>query len=320
MPASHASAPLIALGQRIAVYTLLVTELVLIVSAFQPGGSSAAIGLAILIGAMPSIVLLAEFLLMRWINQRDITSRPTWWQIGGAWLHECWLMPLIFGWRQPFRSDRWPNVDGNHRSSVRGVVLVHGYACNRGVWNEWLKRLSTLKVPAVAVNLEPPWASIEAYASAIEEAVLRIERVTGRSPVLVAHSMGGLAARCWWQAPANASRLQHLITLGSPHHGTWLARWGVGRNVRQMQMGHEWLQRLLDQETPDRRGRTTCFYSHCDNVVFPATSATLPGADNRHLEATAHLHLIDHAATWAALLDRLDPPVTEQKPVATDRR
>ena len=33
-----------------------------------------------------------------------------------------------------------------------------------------------------------------------------------------------------------------------------------------------------------------------DNIVFPASTATLPGADNRHLPAVAHVHMADASA------------------------
>jgi triacylglycerol lipase len=33
----------------------------------------------------------------------------------------------------------------------------------------------------------------------------------------------------------------------------------------------------------------TCFYSHCDNIVMPASSAALAGAVNRHLEGEPHV-------------------------------
>jgi hypothetical protein len=35
----------------------------------------------------------------------------------------------------------------------------------------------------------------------------------------------------------------------------------------------------------------TCYYSSCDNIVFPVSTATLPGADNRYVNGVAHVHL-----------------------------
>jgi hypothetical protein len=35
----------------------------------------------------------------------------------------------------------------------------------------------------------------------------------------------------------------------------------------------------------------TCWYSNCDNVVFPASTATLEGADNRLIAGAGHIDL-----------------------------
>jgi hypothetical protein len=51
--------------------------------------------------------------------------------------------------------------------------------------------------------------------------------------------------------------------------------------------------------------RTTCFYSHCDNIVFPPSTAMLDGADNRHLVGVAHVHMVNRPEPWRALLERL---------------
>jgi hypothetical protein len=51
----------------------------------------------------------------------------------------------------------------------------------------------------------------------------------------------------------------------------------------------------------------TCFYGHCDNIVFPTLTATLSGADNRHLAATAHIHMAYRPEVIAEVLRWLDP-------------
>jgi triacylglycerol esterase/lipase EstA (alpha/beta hydrolase family) len=173
------------------------------------------------------------------------------------------------------------------------------------LWNPWLEKLSDRGVPFVAVNLEPVFGSIDAYISRVESAVRRVEQATGRAPVVVAHSMGGLALRRWRAEPRNADRVHHAITLGTPHHGTWLAKFGISPNTRQMRRGSAWLQALEALERGATWQSMTCYYSHCDNIVFPASTATLAGADNRHLTGVAHVHMVDHAAPWAELVQRL---------------
>jgi hypothetical protein len=251
------------------------------------------------------MLLAVEFGLMCIVNRRGNVQMPTVGQVLIAWFNEVVLAIQVFAWRQPFRATAVPDLVNRSCVGSHGVVLIHGYACNRGIWNHWLRRLRHQAVPTIAVNLEPPWAAIDSYSPQIEHAVAAMESATGAAPILVAHSMGGLAARHWYGAQRNPARVHRLITLGSPHRGTWLARFALGANGRQMQPGSPFLRALQEADAETHLQRTTCFYSHCDNIVFPATNATIAGADNRHVEGCAHVQLIEHPACWGALQDFL---------------
>ena len=59
-----------------------------------------------------------------------------------------------------------------------------------------------------------------------------------------------------------------------------------------MRIGSVWLRQLAAREPPERLAAFTCFYGHCDNIVFPPCTGSLPGADNRHVPGTAHVHMV----------------------------
>jgi triacylglycerol lipase len=255
-----------------------------------------------------ALVLAVEFMLLRRSNRLDPAPTASTRQLLRAWWGEVLAAPSVFCWRQPFRSGRWPDHMPADARGRRGVVLIHGFFCNRGIWNPWLSRLHAADVPFVAVNLEPIFGSIDHYVDIVEAAVCRIEQSTGLAPVLVGHSMGGLALRRWWADAADAHRVHHAITIGTPHRGTWLARFAFSTNGRQMHLASEWHRALGLREAAGRAAKFTCFYGHCDNIVFPASNATLPGADNRHLQAVAHVHMNDRPEPYAELLRWLAAP------------
>jgi hypothetical protein len=245
-------------------------------------------------------VFLAEVILAARVHGDDPTPRPSARALVAAALRESWLALRVFAWRQPWRSAAWP--DQADAPGVQGVVLVHGYLCNRALWLHWYGWLRERGVPHVSVNLAPAWAGIDHYAPQLEQAVARLVQGTGRTPLLVGHSMGGLVIRAWWRwrqqrlAQGEGVGLVRIdmpcvLTLGTPHQGTWLARWGRPLNVRQMRIGSRWLRALLDSEDPRWRSRFTCVHSHCDNVVFPPAQALLPGARAVHWPGLAHLEL-----------------------------
>ncbi|RYY91713.1 MAG: alpha/beta fold hydrolase, partial [Comamonadaceae bacterium] len=222
-----------------------------------------------------------------------------------AWYKESVQDVRVFGWRQPFRWRRWPDrLTGEPGRS--GIVFIHGFVCNRGFWAPWLERAQAQGHACIAVNLEPVYGAIDDYFDTIDSAVRRLTDATGRPPALVCHSMGGLAARAWLRRRGDRAAVAHVVTIGTPHRGTALARWSRAPNGRQMRVQGSWLRELADAEA-DAAGLYTCWWSNCDNIVMPPSTATLPGADNRLVPGLAHVDLAFHPAvlggTMALLRD-----------------
>lgn len=261
-----------------------------------------------------ALVLALETGVMAWFNRRDRLPPARASEMVRAWWDEACSAPRIFCWQQPFRSQAWADQPLG-RPGQRGLVLVHGFVCNRGLWNRWFPRLQALGVPYIAVNLEPVFGDIDDYVEPIDAAVTALQESTGLPPLVVAHSMGGLAVRAWLRrfgGGAALARTHRIVTLGTPHTGTVLARFGVSSNTRQMGFASEWLQTLAGLEPPSVQAHFTCVYSNCDNIVFPTSTATLPHAEAVGLTACAHVHMVDHAPVFDLVMDRLQRPGAAQ--------
>lgn len=235
-----------------------------------------------------------QFVWMWRSNRTDPAPRASMSQVVRAWWQETAVARRVFGWEQPFRSRRVPDSTAGsprRRPGVAGVVLIHGFVCNRGFWTPWLEDLQARGACFEAVNLEPVFASIDQYVGAVDAAVMRLTALTGRPPVLVCHSMGGLVARAWLRSGPNADRVRHVVTIGTPHAGTALAAWSTVPNGRQMQQASKWLAALEADEALSRQPPFTCWYTNCDNIVFPCSTATLPRAVNRLRPGLAHVAL-----------------------------
>jgi len=256
-----------------------------------------------------AIFLAIEFVLLAATRASDPAPRASAAQLLRAWWGEVLAAPRVFCWRQPFRSHAEPDALDADSAGRLGVLLVHGFVCNRALWNPWLARLRAAGVPFVAVSLEPVFGAIDDYGAIIDDAVLRLQQATGRPPLVVAHSMGGLAVRAWLARRDAAARVHHVVTIATPHRGTWLARFALSPNGHQMQIGGPWL-RELEADERARRGADpytdfTCLYSHCDNIVFPPSTATLPGAANKHVAGSAHVHLAFQPEAFSEVWARL---------------
>ena len=262
-------------------------------------------------GSAHAVFLAFEFLLMHHVNRDDPAPRASWGALVRAWSHESLAAPRVFLWQQPLRSQVWPDrlvasdVPGPAR---RGVVFVHGFVCNRGLWNPWLARLTGAGRIFCAVNLEPVFGSIDDYVPIIDAAVRRVTAATGQAPLVVCHSMGGLAVRAWLRAHQADDRVAQVVTLGTPHRGTWPARYGFVANTGQMRLDSRWLAQLRRDEPPRRAALFTCYYSACDNIVFPTSTALLPGARHVLVPATAHVALVFAPGVADEVLALLDAP------------
>lgn len=250
-----------------------------------------AIAGALLLVFANAFILALEMLLAARVNRDESVPQAKALTIVTAWWGETKSAARVFFWDQPFRSRAVPDrLTPSHPAGV-GVVFVHGFFCNRGLWNPWLRQMSARGIPYIAVNLEPVFGAIDNYTLAIDAAVMQLAEATGSPPIIVAHSMGGLAVRAWSAAAGAHERVLHVFTLGTPHHGTLLARFAYATNAMQMRRGSAWLQSLARNEPVGAYRSFTCYFSHCDNIVMPASSATLPGADNRHLPGVAHVRM-----------------------------
>jgi triacylglycerol lipase len=249
-----------------------------------------------------------QFLLLRQVERHSGNMRQSWRALFNAWVGEVKMSALVFNWWQPFCknaiADNTQPCDGK-----RGIVLVHGFFCNRGFWTRWMQRLQTEKAVFIALDLEPAFGSIDDYVHAIESAAQRVQAATGRSPVIIGHSMGGLAIRAWLASGlpwANSAEPAYkVVTIGTPHKGTWLARFSQLINGRQMQLNSSWIQSLEGKEQNRRPVEFICYFSDCDNIVYPVLCATKDGAQNTMVRSRGHVDMVNDAqlmdACWALM-------------------
>jgi triacylglycerol lipase len=228
----------------------------------------------------------------------------------GEWLAYQALFVLI----QPFER-LWMGNDAVGRQTPASVpvLLIHGYMCNRGVW-WWIRRgLKGTGLAVATVNLEPPLGSIDGFADQLHDRIEALRAETGADQVaLVGHSMGGLVARAYLHRHGS-SRVAKLVTLASPHHGTRLARYGLGKNARQMRVDSAWTRAL---PTTDPRVPTLTVWSPTDNFVVPQDSSRLTGAREMILPGLSHLTMffsfivLDVLTRELAPSNRISPPLS----------
>ena len=198
----------------------------------------------------------------------------------------CWFWLLPFATFAKFSSKLQAHDTG------LPVLLIHGYGVNSGYWHQTSQLLARAGISHQAIELEPVLASIDDYAELIHAAAEKLCASSRQQQIIIlAHSMGGLAARAYLRAHGS-QRLAKLITLGTPHFGSMLANFAMGVNAAQMRRAAPaWLHALAETETPALRAHIVSIYSRHDNIVAPQESAYLPGANNKAFDLIGHVAL-----------------------------
>jgi triacylglycerol esterase/lipase EstA (alpha/beta hydrolase family) len=203
-----------------------------------------------------------------------------------------WLIP------QPGRSLR------EHGASEHLVVFVHGYFASAGVFRPMAERLAALG--AGARQLHFTYLPAGSVASHAERLVERIDRAHPEGPVcIVAHSLGGLIAR--YGAQVLGQRLDALVTLGTPHRGTDLARPWPMRLTRELSPGSPLLKTLDDTRGRLDGTRLTSIVAVQDALVSNR-SATLDRSRVVYIDGVGHHGMLYHPDAIEAVAEgiRLD--------------
>jgi pimeloyl-ACP methyl ester carboxylesterase len=164
------------------------------------------------------------------------------------------------------------------------VLLVHGLIDNRSVFvrlrrslhRRGFDRVSTVPIPLYARDVDD---AARRLAEAVEErcAATGCPRLN-----IVAHSLGGLVARYYVQKLGGDERVNILVTLGTPHSGTVLARLvppGVPHRLLAAVRPDSRLIRELDEPAPGCRTAFVAFAGELDSVVRPVAAAHLRHPD-----------------------------------------
>ena len=200
-----------------------------------------------------------------------------------------------------YADDLWQARPPLHRPYP--VILIHGTISSKNVWQNLVLRLRAddfvVFCPDYGVHGTQDIPSSAADVGAYIEQVLA---ATGATQVdIVGHSQGGLLARYWINEMGGEDHVHHLLTLGTPHHGTTLLGMLGGLVTRestqrmatstvrrifgpagmQQVVGSPLLETLAASEDTRPHILYSCFATLNDSTVVPHDQAFLKGEGDR---------------------------------------
>lgn len=174
--------------------------------------------------------------------------------------------------------------------ACRPVLLIHGIKDNARRMERLARHLREQGRDAYTLSLVPNWGQVGLDELAKQIAAY-VERAFQPEQAfdLVGFSMGGLVSRYYVQRLDRDQRVQHLVTISSPHRGTWCAYLIPNAGCRQMRPGSAFLRDLeSDANEVFRRVRFTSFWTPLDLIILPAVSSVVPSAKCHRIWCAAH--------------------------------
>jgi triacylglycerol esterase/lipase EstA (alpha/beta hydrolase family) len=187
------------------------------------------------------------------------------------------------------------------KAAQRTVVLVHGYLGNR---SGLLPLAGYLRWRGLRHLLFFDYQSsrgVERGAITLRHYLRR--HVGGGRIDLVCHSLGGLVARVYLQQLGGARRVDHCITLGTPHYGTYNSYWLSSRVGRELRPDSLLLSRLAERGDQAGRVRFLSIVAGSDHLVVPRVFSAYE--EVVHLPEVGHMGLLFCPRVFRMIADRL---------------
>jgi len=188
------------------------------------------------------------------------------------------------------------------------VLLIPGYAEPSWYFMYGIyKMLRRHNYPVFKISLFPNIGNIRKSAKQVRDLVEATLAETGAPKInLVAHSMGGLISRYYIQSLAGVEKVKNLITITTPHYGTNMAVFAIGKCARQMVPGSKFLRELNKKGEIYGDVRYTCIWTDTDEIVIPPHNSVLTGAHQVNLvRFTEHISILFSRRTYEHILTAL---------------
>jgi triacylglycerol lipase len=172
---------------------------------------------------------------------------------------------------------------------MRPVVLVHGIFDTSKIFDRMVSWLRTSGLRPLALNLIPSSGAL-----GLDELAAQVGEFADRhlSPSehfdLVGFSMGGLVSRYYVQRLRGIERVRRLITISTPHHGTFSAYALGNRGSRQMRPGSDFLRELNRDAALLERVRLASIWTPLDLMILPANSSRLGVGEEFSIPVALH--------------------------------
>jgi len=190
------------------------------------------------------------------------------------------------------------------------ILLVHGIADSAASMQMLRARLARDGREAFAINLKPGDGRISLEALSVQLRDYVGMHFSARERIdLVGFSMGGLVCRYYIQMLGGSSRVDRLVTISAPNHGTLLAYLSSRDACKEMRPRSDFLQKLNNDCSKLREIEVISFWTPLDLIIIPAKSSRLSVGINKPVPVLAHPLMVLQRRPLDEVANALSQPV-----------
>lgn len=173
------------------------------------------------------------------------------------------------------------------------IILIHGIKDDARKMEPMARYLQAGGRTVYTVTLRPSFGQVglevlaEQLRDFVETNIDPAEKID-----LVGFSMGGLVCRYYLQRLDGLSKVGSLITLGTPHHGTWTAYILQNIGSKQMRPKSEFLNDLNHDADTLKQVQCVSIWTPFDLIILPSTSSRISFGKNIRTWRLVHPGLV----------------------------
>ena len=192
------------------------------------------------------------------------------------------------------------------------ILFVHGWNGSESTWTTMVHRFkrdgwTSAELASFSYNTAE---SNVTTAAIIGQKVDSLLRATGAPRVaIVTHSMGALSARYYVRYLGGEAKVEAVVSLGGPNHGTSTAYACLQAACREMYPDSDFLTALNAEDETRGVPAYATWWSPCDATINPSSSTPLAGATNTTTACLSHAQLHEDEAVYAQVRNWVNQPV-----------
>ncbi|AFY45898.1 triacylglycerol lipase [Nostoc sp. PCC 7107] len=190
------------------------------------------------------------------------------------------------------------------------VLLIHGISDTEAVFRKMRNYLQDKGWSVYALNLVPNNGDVGLDILAQQVAdYIAATFAPEQTLDIVGFSMGGIVSRYYVQRLGGIERVQRLITISSPHHGTYVAYGSWRPGCEQMRTHSNFLKDLNSDAVMLKQLNFTSIWTPYDLMIVPAKSSQMPIGTEVIIPAASHPWMLTDSRSLAAVATALAEPI-----------